>query len=42
MIISKDFQQAGREMDSVVIRIEEGLEEDGEMLTELQRNYCDS
>ena len=42
MIISEEFQQAGREMDSVVIRIEEGLEEDGEMLAGMQRNYCDS
>lgn len=29
-------------MDSVVVRIDEGLEEDGEMLAEMQRNYCDS
>lgn len=42
MIISEEFQQGGLEMDSVVVRIEEGLEEDGEMLAEMQRNYSDS
>lgn len=43
MIISEEFLAAkGMEMESEVIRIDGEIEDDGNVLAGLQRNYSDS